>query len=136
MLAAEKLPCGGQQIKASPIAWRSSKLKRKVFSTYGGETQAMLQGINEVDWLQVMYRDAVFNDVKLENWRCSLSPHMLVMRGQCELGGKQQQCSVTDAKSLYDCLLREHPTGKQDRKSALELAIVLRDLQETKSRVK
>ena len=136
VLAAEKLPCGGQQIKASPIAWRSSKLKRKVFSTYGGETQAMLQGINEVDWLQVMYRDAVFNDVKLENWRCSLSPHMLVMRGQCELGGKQQQCSVTDAKSLYDCLLREHPTGKQDRKSALELAIVLRDLQETKSMVK
>ena len=136
VLAAKKLPCGGQQIKASPIAWRSSKLKRKVFSTYGGETQAMLQGINEVDWLQVMYRDAVFNDVKLENWRCSLSPHMLVMRGQCELGGKQQQCSVTDAKSLYDCLLREHPTGKQDRKSALELAIVLRDLQETKSMVK
>ena len=96
----------------------------------------MLQGINEVDWLQVMYRDAVFNDVKLENWRCSLSLHMLVMRGQCELGGKQQQCSVTDAKSLYDCLLREHPTGKQDRKSALELAIVLRDLQDTKSMVK
>ena len=136
VLAAEKLPCGSQQVRASPIAWRSSKLKRKVFSTYGGETQAMLQGINEVDWLQVMYRDAVFNDVKLENWRCSLSPHMLVMRGQCELGGKQQQCSVTDAKSLYDCLLREHPTGKQDRKSALELAIVLRDLQETKSMVK
>jgi len=35
VLAAEKLPCGGQQIKASPIAWRSSKLKRNVFSTYG-----------------------------------------------------------------------------------------------------
>ena len=136
VLAAERLPIGRQQVRASPIAWRSSKLKRKVFSTYGGETQAMLQGVNEVDWLQVMYRDATSHDVQLCNWRCSLSPHMLVMRGQCTLGGRQQQCSVTDAKSLFDCLLREHPTGKQDRKSALELSIVLRDLQETKSMVR
>ena len=136
VLAAERLPCGRQQIKASPIAWRSSKLKRKVFSTYGGETQAMLQGVNEVDWLQIMYRDSTAHDVQLANWRNSLSPHMLIMRGQCTALGKQQQCSVTDAKSLYDCLLREHPTGKQDRKSALELAIVLRDLQETQSMVR
>ena len=136
VLAAEKLPHGRQQVRASPIAWRSSKLKRKVFSTYGGETQAMLQGVNEVDWLQVMYRDATAHDVQLANWRNSLSPHMLVMRGECSLGGRQQQCSVTDAKSLFDCLLREHPTGKQDRKSALELAIVLKDLQETKSMIR
>ena len=117
------------------MAWKSSKLKRKFFSTYGGETQAMLQGVNEVDWLQIMYRDATLHEVQLISWRNSLSPHMLVLPGECELGGRQQQCSVTDAKSLYDCLLREHPTGKQDRKSAQELAIVLKD-QETKSMVR
>ena len=136
VLATAQLPSGRQQVQASPIAWRSSKLKRKVFSTYGGETQAMLQGVNEVDWLQIMYRDATVHDVQLSNWRASLSPHMVVLRGQCKLGGRLQQCSVTDAKSLYDCLLREHPSGKQDRKSALELAIVLRDLQETQSMVR
>ena len=136
VLATERLPHGRQKVRATPLAWRSSKLKRKVFSTYGGETQSMLQGVSEVDWLQVMYRDATAHDVALSNWRCSLSPHMLVMKGDCELGGRQQQCSVTDAKSLYDCLLRENPSGKQDRKSALELAIVLRDLQETKSMVR
>eukprot|EP00435_Cladocopium_sp_Y103_P028637 s478_g7.t1 len=136
VMAAARLPSGRQQVQVSPIAWRSSKLKRKVFSTYGGETQAMLQGVNEVDWLQVMYRDATSHDVQLSNWRNSLSPHMLVLRGECQLGGRLQQCSVTDAKSLYDCLLREHPSGKQDRKSALELAIVLRDLQETQSMVR
>eukprot|EP00435_Cladocopium_sp_Y103_P038269 s1348_g10.t1 len=43
--------------------------------------------------------------------------------------------SVTDAKSLYDCLLKEHPSGKQDRKSAVEWAIIPRDLQETKSMI-
>ena len=136
VLASEGLPKGKTPVKASPITWRSSKLKRKVFSTFGGETQAMLQGINEVDWLQIMYRDAVFHDVQLAGWRNSLSPHMLVLRGECEMGGRQQQCSVTDAKSLFDCLLRENPSGRQDRKSALELAIVLRDLQSTKSMVR
>ena len=50
VLAAEKLPVGKSSIKASPISWRSSKLKRKVLSTFGGETQTMLQGVNEVDW--------------------------------------------------------------------------------------
>ena len=64
VLAAETLPEGKQRVRASPITWRSSKLKRKVFSTFGGETQAMLQGVNEVDWLQVMYRDAVHHDVQ------------------------------------------------------------------------
>ena len=122
----------GQRVKASPMAWRSSKLKRKFFSTYGDETQAMLQGVNEVDWLQIMYRDATLHDVQLKSWRNSLSPHMLVLPRECELGGRQQQCSVTDAKSLYNCLLREHPIGKQDRK----YAIVLKDLQQTKSMVR
>ena len=136
VLAAEALPVGSQRVKATPLAWRSSKLKRKVFSTFGGETQAMLQGINETDWLQIMVRDATFHDVQLRDWRNSLSPHMLIMKGSCQLHDRQKQCSVTDAKSLYDCILKEHPQGKQDRKSSLELAIIVRDLQETKSMVR
>ena len=136
VLSAEALPIGSQVVRASPMAWRSSKLKRKVFSTFGGETQAMLQGINEADWLQIMYRDAVVHDVQLKDWRNSLSPHMVVMRGGCELKARQAQCSVTDAKSLFDCILKEHPQGRQDRKASLELAIIVRDLEETKSMVR
>ena len=136
VLAAEKLPVGKSSIRASPISWRSSKLKRKVFSTFGGETQAMLQGVNEVDWLQIMCRDALFHDVQLKSWRNSLSPHMILMRDLAVIPNRQSQCVVTDAKSLYDCLLRENPSGKQDRKSALELAIILKDLQDTKSMIR
>ena len=132
VLTCAKLPCGTAPVKASPITWRSAKLKRKVFSTFGGETQAMLQGVNEVDWLQIMYKDATSRKVELRSWRSSLSPHLVVMRGDITID-HQPQVAVTDAKSLYDCLLREHPSGKQDRKSALELAIILKDLQETKS---
>lgn len=136
VVACARLPEGSQPVKASPIAWRSSKLKRKVFSTFGGETQAMLQGVNEVDWIQIMYRDATKHDIMLKSWRNSLSPHMLVVGSDCTLPERQPQCSVTDAKSLFDCLLKEHPSGKQDRKSSLELAIVLRDLQETRSMIR
>ncbi|CAE7563252.1 GIP, partial [Symbiodinium sp. CCMP2456] len=136
VLAAESLPVGTERIKASPLAWRSSKLKRKVFSTFGGETQAMLQGINETDWLQIMYRDAIKHDVQLKDWRYSLSPHMVVMRSLCELNERQRQCSVTDAKSLFDCILKEHPQGRQDRKASLELAIIVRDLEQTRSMVR
>jgi hypothetical protein len=33
-------------------------------------------------------------------------------------------------------LLKENPNGRQDRKSALELAIILKDLQDTKSMIR
>lgn len=49
---------------------------------------------------------------------------------------RQSQCSVTDAKSLYDCFLRERPSGKQGRKSSLDLAIMVKDLQGAKSTIK
>ncbi|CAE7298113.1 unnamed protein product, partial [Symbiodinium microadriaticum] len=136
VIATEHLPVGRERVKGSILAWRSSKLKRKVFSSFGGEAQAMLQGVNEVDWLQVMIRDAAAHDVQLRNWRNSLSPHMLVLRGDCHLHERQQQCSVTDAKSLFDCILKEHPQGRQDRKAALELSIVVKDLQDTQSMVR
>ena len=136
VIAAEHLPVGRERVKGSLIAWRSSKLKRKVYSSFGGEAQAMLQGIGEVSWLQVMIRDATYNDVSLQNWRNSLSPHMLVLRGECRLRDHQPQCSVTDAKSLYDTILRESPQGRQDRRAALELAIIVKDLQETRSMVR
>lgn len=61
---------------------------------------------------------------------------MVVMRGNIHQPHRQPQCSVTDAKSLYDCLLRGNPSGKQDRKSALELAIILKDLQDTRSMIR
>ncbi|CAE7762985.1 unnamed protein product [Symbiodinium sp. CCMP2592] len=103
-----------------------SKLRRKVFSFFGGGV--MLQVITEVDWLQIMVRGATRHDVDLRQWRNSLSGHML-----CDLRARSDQCLVTDAKSLYDALLKEHPQGKQDRRSSVELAIIVKDLQETRS---
>ncbi|CAE7918121.1 PP5, partial [Symbiodinium sp. KB8] len=120
VLASETLPVGAERVKASPLAWR----------------------INETDWLHIMYRDAYKHDVQRKDWRNSPSPHMVIMRGSCELGERQRQCSVNDAKSLlslfdsFDCILKEHPQGRQDRKASLVLAIIVRDLEQTKSMVR
>ena len=46
---------------------------------FGGVTQTMLQGVNEVEWLQIVYCDAVFNDIQLDQWRNSLSPTARVL---------------------------------------------------------
>ena len=61
---------------------------------------------------------------------------MVVMRGSCALSQRQKQCSATDAKSLFDCIFKEHPQSRQDRKASLELAIIVRDLEQTKSMVR
>ena len=74
--------------------------------------------------------------LSLATSRASLSPHMVISKGERLPGNRNGQCIVTDAKSLFDCLLREHPSGKQDRKSALELAIILRDLQSSRSMIR
>ena len=136
VLVAESLPKDDRRVRASPISWRSGKLRRKVLSTFGGETQAMLQGVAETDWLQIMFRDAIHHDVALKDWRASLCPHLVVARESITAPNKAAQCLVTDAKSLFDCILKENPSGRQDRKSALELAIILRDLQDTRSQIK
>ena len=52
------------------------------------------------------------------------------------LADRQPQCAVTDAKSLYDGIKKEHQSGKQDRRSALELAITVKDLKDTGSMVR
>ncbi|CAE7324282.1 RE1, partial [Symbiodinium necroappetens] len=99
VFTAEGHPVGAQQVRATPVAWRSSKLKRKVFSTFGGETQAMLQGVNEVEWLQIMYRDAIFNDIRLDQWRNSLSPHLVIMKSSAHLPARQPQISDDPLRS-------------------------------------
>lgn len=131
VLTAESVPTNGRPMRASPITWRSSKLKRKVLSTFGGETQAMLQGVSEVDWLQILYRDAVFHDVQIREWRESLRPHAVILRDACELHARQKQCVVTDAKALYDCILKDIRRGSK----IVKLAWNLQSLFETCSRL-
>ena len=109
----------------SVLSWRSSKVKRRVTSTMASETMALSQCLGEIEWLQILFRDLVYGDVKTEDWRRSLFPFMVFLPEQCQLKARQEQCTVTDAKSLYDALCKLCPASRQDRRTALELSVIV-----------
>ena len=119
------MPTSRQASKVSVLLWRSSKLKRKVVSTLGGEALAFSQCVAEVEWLQIMYRDITRGDVTTEDWTRFTSPFLGVLRQGCSLEARQPQCQGTDAKSLYDALYKQCPTSRQDRRTAIDVAIIV-----------
>ncbi|CAE7224945.1 RE2 [Symbiodinium sp. CCMP2592] len=125
VLASDKLPAHDEHLRVSVLSWRSTKLKRRVTSTLASETLAFSQCLGEIEWMQVLYRDIIFGDVTMESWRQVIQPFTCLLRNGSQLAGRQQQCGVTDAKSLYDALVKGHPASRQDRRNALELAAII-----------
>ena len=136
VMTSSLLPAHDKKIPVSVLSWRSSKLKRRVTSTMASETMSLSQCIGALEWLQVFYRDLTFGDVKTNNWRAAVSPFMLVLPEECELIARQEQCSITDAKSLYDAIYKQCPASRQDRRTALELAVIVDAMQKTGSHIR
>ena len=136
IFASDKMPSASQKIKVSTLSWRSSKLKRRVSSTLAGEALAFSQGLSEVEWLQIMFRDIVYGDVDRVDWTSSIRPYLTVMRQESLLKGRLAQCAVTDAKSLYDSIFKECPTSRQDRRTSIELAIIIEAIRASQSTVR
>jgi hypothetical protein len=133
ILATGSMPTASHKVKASVLSWRSAKLRRRVASTLGGEALSFSQALGELEWLQIMHRDVVFGDVSRNNWQESLLPFLAVLKENCELRDRLDQCSVTDAKSLYDSLRKQSPASRQDRRTSIEIAIIIEALSKAKS---
>ena len=133
IMATEAMPSASSKVKASVLSWRSAKLRRKVSSTLAGETLAFSQALGELEWLQIMFGDVVFGDVSRTNWKDSILPFVAVLRDDCQLRDRLSQCSVTDAKSLYDSLKKHAPTSRQDRRTSIEVAIVIEAMKKSQS---
>ena len=125
IFASDRMPSHSCRIKVSTLSWRSSKLKRRVSSTLAGEALAFSQALGEVEYLQIMYRDVMFGDVSRSNWRESISPFLAVLKKDCSLDQRQGQCQITDAKSLYDAVIKQSPASRQDRRTAVEMSIIV-----------
>ena len=136
VVTSNLLPSHDKKIPVSVLSWRSSKLKRRVTSTMASATMALSQCLGELEWHQVLYRDLVRGDVRTSNWRASVSPFMVVLPEECELISRQEQCSITDAKSLYDAIYKQCPASRQDRRTALELAVIVDVMQKTGSHIR
>ena len=135
-MASDQLPSASRPIKVSILSWRSAKLKRRVSSTLAGEALAFNQALAEVEWIQLMIRDVLHGDVHKEDWKKSILPFITVLRSECELKSRLQQCSVTDAKSLFDAIAKESTNSRQDRRTAIEIAIILDAIRNSSSSVR
>ena len=136
VLTSSSLPTHDQKIPVSVISWRSSKLKRRVTSTMASETLSLSQCLGEVEWLQVMFRDLVYKDVDTKDYHKCITPFLTILPDRCKLNCRQTQCSVTDAKSLYDAIYKQCPASRQDRRNALELAVVVDVIQKSGPQVR
>ena len=136
ILASDRMPSASQKTKVSILSWRSSKLKRRVSSTLAGEALSFSQALAEVEWLQLMIRDVLHGDVCKDDWRKSIVPFVAILKEECELKERLQQCHITDAKSLFDAIIKESVGSRQDRRTAVEIAIILDSLKRSGSTVR
>eukprot|EP00969_Alexandrium_andersonii_P337259 14906460-Alexandrium_andersonii.AAC.1 len=89
----------------------------------------------ELEYLQVMFRDAVRADVQEPDWQEHLSPCQVVLPSTCSLVSRQEQQQVVDAKSAYDVISRGSPGGRQDRRTAVDLAIIAEAMTRAKATI-
>ena len=95
-----------------------------VASTGAAETLSLSSAVAEAQWLQVMWRDMIFNDVSKPNWHCGQSPFSVVLSKDCTLSEGVSSVSVVDAKSIFDTLSRNSAGSWADRRNSIELAVV------------
>ena len=139
ILAADRVPSASQKTKVSILTWRSAKLKRRVSSTLASEALSFSQALGELEWIQIMFQDVLFGDVCRADWTTSLLPFVGVLKDDSELRAELRssesldQCVVTDAKSLFDSLRKENPTSRQDRRTSVEIAIIIESMRRSKS---
>eukprot|EP00435_Cladocopium_sp_Y103_P037516 s4112_g9.t3 len=68
-----------------------------------------------------LLRDLAFGNVVVKDWHKSLSPYLIYLPEECELLARQEQCQITDAKSLYDAIYKQCPASRQDQKAGSEI---------------
>eukprot|EP00971_Amphidinium_carterae_P332381 6466521-Amphidinium_carterae.1 len=120
----------------SPLMWKSTKLRRKVPSTFAGETLALSDAIGALEWLQAFWVDLTTNGISRRNWRESLSRFTLPVDRASQLGQRAGHSLVTDAKALFDALQKEASGSKQDRRAAVDLSIIQESMVRTGAEIR
>ena len=138
ILAADRVPSASSKTRVSILSWRSAKLKRRVTSTLASEALAFSQALGELERLQVMFRDVMHGDINKTDWTLSILPFVGILKEDSALcskskGERLEQCTIVDAKSLYDSLKKENPNSRQDRRTSIEVAIIIESMQRSGS---
>ena len=82
-----------------------------------------------MEFIQTLWHDVWFGSIDRDDWRRVLRPLTTLIKNDGELAPRKDQVHVIDAKSVYDAVFKQAAPGIQDRRSAIELAIVAEALQ-------
>ena len=110
---AERRIAKGELAKISQIRWRSNKIRRKAALTLAGEAVTFNDSLAEVEYVQVMLRDILHNDVNTRNWTACLGDFIPVALDSGEMKNFAEALRVIDAKSVYDAVIRNGSSLKQ-----------------------
>ena len=133
---SEKKLATGDLAKIFLIRWRSNKIRRTVASTFVGEAVTFSESLAEVEYLQVMLRDIIHNDVNVRNWTASLGCFIPIALELSELKNYSEALNVIDAKSVYDAVIRNGSSLKQGRRTAIDLAMARETLQHVQATIR
>ena len=104
--------------------WKSYKIKRCTVNTLSAECQSMLQGIGCVHWHRFLMAEVFGIQLSLDHWEREICRTPFI--------------AVTDSKSLYDTATkcRNVSAHIDDKRTAIDLSILKRDLQLTRGQVR
>ena len=96
---------------------------KKRASMLAGEAVTFKDSLAEFEYVQVMLRDIVYNDVNTRNWIACLADFDTVALDSGEMKDFAEALCVIDAKSVYDAVIRNVSSLKQDRRTAIDFAM-------------
>ena len=134
--AAEAAIRSNQKARVSVLAWRSTRFKRAISSTIAAETLSLSGALAEAQWMQILFRDCVFGDVRGPDWHLTTGPYSVVLSRDCELSQACESLAVVDAKSVFDMLFKNTGGSKADRRNTIELSIVRDSMSRLGSRIR
>ena len=112
------------------------RLKPAVNSTFAGETIAMFAALADAEWAQIMIQDILDQTVTVRDTTGGTLPFQVVLRNNCTLSKRLPHEHSIDAKSVFDALIKECAGNRQDRRTAVDLAIVRETLKAQGSHIR
>ena len=95
-----------------------------VSSTSAREALPLTEGVADLEWVQTLHRDVQFIDVTAPGWDAKLDPYTVCPESnRGEIASRQTSLAVTDAKSVFDTLMKQTAGCKEDRGTAMALAL-------------
>ena len=113
IMFADKALLEGMAAPVTLVSWRSHRVKRVVASASAAEAVGLSEAIVQGDWVRALWSEVLLG-LSLREWREQENVPLLI--------------SVTDSEGNCDHLHNETVGPSEDRRSAIDLAIIREDL--------